>query len=513
MKKTPLPCLLAVLCAASAPAASFTWDGSEFATSTNWGTAANWSGNAVPDNDGTATLIFNQSPTPGSFASAVNTDYNINKLTITSQSTPFTFTGSAITFSGSGAAITATTASGNATGTANSISNNIVLNAALTINRGVSSSNAARINISGTISGSNAITTGFDNGFLRLSGANTFTGGITNGRGNLEIGHNSALGTGALTLSGTSAAAVSLVGGAKVIANALNISGVASGTGATTFTGDLTINGAVTLNGTAGANTKLTTLGSGAKLTLNGNIGESGTLGKSFRVNASSTGSTGTLVLNGNATYTGATQFGSIETSSRTVFLNGDFSSSSSTQLNAGMTLRGVGTAAAITVAANATLFPGGTDTVETALGTLNVDGNVTFNEGSTFKLNLAAAGASDSINLTGGNVSIVTEGAGAILALNITGGYATLSGTSYTLASFDTIVGSYGTFASITLNGAASSLVDLNNAGYNLVYGTDGIYLQSSSIPEPATVGLLLGLGALGLVATRRRMKAGRQS
>jgi hypothetical protein len=443
----------------------------------------------------------------------VGVAYNINKLTITSQSTPFTYSGSPITFSGSGAAITVTTASGNSTSTANTIANNIVLNAALTINRGVSSTNAARINISGIISGAHAITTGFDNGILRLTGDNTFTGGVSNVRGNLEIGHNSALGTGALSLSGTSAASVSLTGGAKSIANGLNIAGVASGTGATTFSGDLTVGGAVTLNGTAGVNTKYTTIASAAKLTLNGDIGESGTLGKNFRVNGSSTGSTGTLVLNGNATYTGSTQLGSIETTSRTVFINGDFSSSSATSVNAGMTLRGVGTVAAVTVGANAILAPGGDvdDTVTPTLGTLDVDGGVTFNSGSTFKLNLAAAGASDAISLTGGTVDI--NATGVTLALNITGGYGTLSGSTYTLASFDTIVGSYGSFTSITLNGSASDITALNAAGYNLVYGTDSIYLQSTSIPEPATISLMIGLGALGLVASRRRGNAGRRS
>jgi autotransporter-associated beta strand protein len=60
-------------------------------------------------------------------------------------------------------------------------------------------------------------------GSLRLSGINTFTGGLELKQGTLLTGNDSALGTGALTIDG--AATIQADGGPRVVNNAIVING------------------------------------------------------------------------------------------------------------------------------------------------------------------------------------------------------------------------------------------------------------------------------------------------
>ena len=45
-------------------------------------------------------------------------------------------------------------------------------------------------------------------------------------------------------------------------------------------------------------------------------------------------------------------------------------------------------------------------------------------------------------------------------------------------------------------------------DSGSNAAFTLNGIVVETSSIPEPSAFGLLAGLGALALVASRRRRK-----
>lgn len=539
MKNAPLPrLLLAALSAASASAASFTWDGSEFATSTNWSTAANWVDGAAPDNNGTATVNFLQSANPGSFSSIVDTPYDINKLIIrpnASGGTAFTFTGSTLTFSGSGAQLLmGDNYTANNSSAITTLSNNIVLAANLQTQAG-NGSFSGHLRLSGNISGNFGITMNATTGSFRLSGDNTFTGGVSFGRGTLEIGSDTAIGTGALTVSnGTAGSSISAIG-TRTIENDIIWGTTSSST--TAFAGNLTVNGdlqlAGVINGTTLTNTRTiattSTIGA-ATIVFNGNVTQDLTGGGTLR-NLSIAGGavTGLFTFNGDATYTGQTQITAAATSSSrnlTVRINGDFSSSSGVRItNTGtststVTLGGTGTVSGITIGdvavdtdGKSILSPG---LGSSDIGTLNVEGDVIFLNNSVYNVNLAAGGSSDKLAITGGNILFtdgVNTGTNAVLSLNITGGYANLSG-NYTLATFDSIIGSYGSFAMVTLNGGSvDTLADLQAAGYNLVYGTDGIYLQSTAVPEPSSIALLLGVGVLGFVIWGKRSRSPRNS
>ena len=125
---------------------------------------------------------------------------------------------------------------------------------------------------------------------LNLDGANTYASGTTLNSGNLGIGNNSALGTGAVTVNG---GAIGTMSGsaAKTVTNNLVAGGdftfgVSGGSG-TTFNGALDLGNA----------TRTITLAKGT--TVGGTISNGGLLLDSSTTN--------TLTLNGSSTYTGGT--------------------------------------------------------------------------------------------------------------------------------------------------------------------------------------------------------------
>ena len=156
-----------------------------------------------------------------------------------------------------------------------------------------------------------------------LNGANTYTGGTTLTLGTLEIGNNSALGTGALTYAGGT---ISAVGAPVSISNNITASTggavVFGGTSNLTVTGTTTLEGgtdgitdnnvgvltlgAVNLSPTTGSPTAATTtltLGSGASLILNGVVANGN--GGAAAVSISFGGLNDTLALNGTNTFGG----------------------------------------------------------------------------------------------------------------------------------------------------------------------------------------------------------------
>ena len=73
----------------------------------------------------------------------------------------------------------------------------------------------------GVISGAGGSLIKQGSGTLSLTGANTFTGGVTHNAGTIEVGHNNALGTGGLALA--NGATLGATGGAVQLTNALTI--------------------------------------------------------------------------------------------------------------------------------------------------------------------------------------------------------------------------------------------------------------------------------------------------
>ncbi len=290
-----------IVCATARPAqpAPFTWDGG--GADDNWGTAANWVGDAAPANDGSDDLTFNGTTrlTP-----AVDAPWSLSSIVFddTVAAGAFTIAGSDITFTVA-AGVTNNSATDQAIN-ANLITPAGVMNitsatGGLTIGGGVDISagggaalsvgGAQDTTISGVISGAGGSLAKQDAGTLTLAGTNTYTGGTTLTGGTLAIGDDAALGTGGLTVGdGTT---LHGVGVDRTIANNLTISGDFEVTSDDILdvTGTVDLGGAtrvITLNNASGGDAAF------IGVVSNGGIDKQGD---------------GFLYLDGDNTYTGGT--------------------------------------------------------------------------------------------------------------------------------------------------------------------------------------------------------------
>lgn len=143
----------------------------------------------------------------------------------------------------------------------------------------------------------------------------------------------------------------------------------------------------------------------------------------------------GNLVLTGNSTYTGLT---TVSGGSLTV----DGSISGPVALGNGTTLAGTGSVGTTTLNQGAVLAPGNAGT---PMGTLTVNGNLTFAAGSAYQVQTDAASMTgDKVHVTG------TAGlAGSVVHLGPNGNYA--ASTTYTILTADQ--GLNGTFDSVSSN------------------------------------------------------------
>jgi outer membrane autotransporter protein len=101
----------------------------------------------------------------------------------------------------------------------------------------------------------------------------------------------------------------------------------------------------------------------------------------------------GALILTADNTYTGATTV-----AAGTLVVNGSIAASSSLTIDPGATLGGSGTVRSLVVPAGASIAPG----VSTPFSTLNVARGVTFLSGSTYVVDINAAGLTDKITAKG---------------------------------------------------------------------------------------------------------------
>jgi outer membrane autotransporter protein len=380
----------------------------------------------------------------------------------------------------------------------------------------------ASTTFSGAISGTGGLTKA-GAGTFTLSGANSYTGTTTVAAGTLQAGAAGAfapssaftVASGAvLDLAGLSQSIGSLAGAGTVAlgagtlttgadGSATAFSGAMTGTGgltktgagtftlsgANSYTGATTVAGGTLRAGATGsfAPSSAFTVASGAALDLAGFSQSIGSLAGAGTV-ALGAGTLSTGSDNTSTTFSGAiTGTGDlIKTGAGTFTLTGTSSHSGATTVQAGrLVVNGVtgsavtvnggaifggsGTVGGIVVASGGTVAPGN------SIGTLSVTGNVAFAAGSTYQVEINAAGQGDRINATG----FATLSGGTVQVLAEAGNYA--AATSYTILTANG--GVTGQFAGVTSNLAflsptlvhGSNDVRLTMTRNDATFGPDG--------------------------------------
>lgn len=330
----------------------------------------------------------------------------------------------------------------------------------------------AAATFAGTIDGNGALAkTGA--GTLTLTGANTYSGGTTLTAGTLLAGHDTALGTGTLTLNGGTLGAT---GGARTLANAVVLNADATFTGAHA----LTLTGNVTL-----ARTRELTIDATAPVTISGVISGAGRSLNKFGA--------GELILTGANTYTGGTfiEAGILRINNAT----GSALGTGAVTIGPGATLTGAGTFSGA-LQNNGTYAPGNSPTLSTL---------ASFNQGQAGLLEMEIAGLTrgtgyDALDVTG---ALAFDGT---LQVSFIDGFTAASFTAGTTFNLFDWGSASGTFS--TLN-----LPDLS--AYGFAWDTSALYttgeLSVSAVPEPSTYAAFAGLAALGLVALGRRRRRSR--
>ena len=277
------------------------------------------------------------------------------------------------------------------------------------------------------LSGFSALTIGTNGAFFDSNGFSIGVSTSFDGTGGLT-----KQGAGTLTLTGTNTySGASMVEAGTLLIDAAPAMSAASdykvASGATLQISDGL--GMLTAGSIAGAGA--VQIGNGATLkagssnastTFSGTISGNGAFDKT---------GTGTLTLTGANTYTGGTTV-----SGGKLVVNGSITGAVTLS---GGTLGGSGTIGTLAVASGGTVAPGN------SIGTLKVSGNVAFAAGSTYQVEVNAAGQSDLITASGS--ASITGGTVAVLAAS--GNYA--ASTSYTILTASG--GVTGQFSAVTSN------------------------------------------------------------
>ncbi|MCP3371683.1 autotransporter outer membrane beta-barrel domain-containing protein [Bradyrhizobium cajani] len=418
--------------------------------------------------DGTTTSL-----TPGAGIPAIVFDGTTSSnITVNNQATASTSTGAVLLSNGSNNNNVTIAAGGIAEATS-------IAEAAIVIDN----SNGNLVGIRGT-----AVGTGGNTHGLRISGTSTgnvvtvYQGGLIDGGhtavqilagGNTFINAGTILGGFFLAIQGSS--------GIDTIVNSGTIT--TGGSGAVDlFGGDdvFVLAPGSSITGTVRGGTGIDTLGFGGDGSATFDLG---TLGASLQYDEfEQLTKTGSSVW----TLTGTTSFnGATTVDAGGLIVNGTLPSV--VTVNGGY-LGGTGTVGGLVVNNGGTVAPGN------SIGTLNVNGNVAFNAGSTFQVEINAAGQSDKIaatgtaTLNGGTVKIVPLGSGFI------------ANTQYTILT--ATGGVSGTFATLASSGAplvtGQLSYDVNNV-YFILQQIGGFGTVSGLTPNQASVAGALDQAQLG--------------
>jgi autotransporter-associated beta strand protein len=303
---------------------------------------------------------------------------------------------------------------------------------AVTLNAGGGTidSNGNTATLAGAIGGSGGLTK-IGAGMLVLSGANSYAGGTTLAAGTLRLENNSALGTGVLTTTGS---VVDCADGVT-IANPIVLD-----------------SNSTQLQVTAGSATQA------------GVISELNDPRPIEKIGA------GSLLLTAGSAYTGPTTV-----SAGALVVDGSIANSAVT-VNAGALLAGAGTVGATTIASGGVFAPGPL----TRTGTMTVAGDLAFQSGALYLVQVNPSTASSASVITVGSASL----AGTVTAAFASGSYVA---RTYTILS--TAGGLNGTtFGSLTTSNLPAGFTA------NLSYTDSDVILNLT-----ATLGQPGGPGALG--------------
>lgn len=291
-----------------------------------------------------------------------------------------------------------------------------------------------------------------------LTGANSYTGGTfvrTNARltGTTTSLQGAISNDGVLTFDQTTIGtfAGSISGGGALVKES---SGTVILSGTNTYTGGTTINGG-TLRGTTANLQGLITTNANLEFSQAGNGTFAGVISGTGNVVKSGTGN---VTFAGTHTYSGTT-----DVSGGTLSVNGSLTNSA-VQVQNGGTLGGTGSVRNTTIQSGGTLAPGN------SIGTLTVVGNLTFNAGSNYSVEVDAAGSNDRTNATG----TLTINGGTVNVLASAGNYSLI--TQYTI--LNATGGRTGVFSGLTTNLAfltPSLTYDPNNVYLTLARNSTG--------------------------------------
>ena len=317
----------------------------------------------------------------------------------------------------------------------------------------------------GTLTGSSL------NDFTSNAGSTTVQGGARLDLAGQDISVNKLLGSGTVS-TGTSTTITLTLGDNSAFSGVINGSGnlatVANATvtlsGANAYSGTTNVASGSTLNVTgggqlgAGGVTIAGTLGvdKSADYTLAGALSGSGVLNKT---------GTGKLILSGSSTsFAGTTNV-----NGGTLAVNGTLSGT--LNVNSGGVLGGSGTAGDVNVLAGGVLAPGN------SIGTLTVNGNLTFNSGSIYRVEADAAGNADK-TVVNGALTIagtldVQAGSGTYVRNT---SYTILTNTGTQTGSFATVTSNLAFLAPTVTYNTNSVVLNLarNDASYSSVGGSN---------------------------------------